>query len=54
MKQKLLKSTISVLEALKEDANMALNGTWDCTEPGFRAQIRAINGVLSELKAKLK
>lgn len=37
-----------ILLVLKEDANMALNGEWDCTteegiETGFNAQIELIN-----------
>jgi len=46
---------VACLETIKEDAQMALNGTWDCTteegrETGFGAQIVMIDKLLSELE----
>ena len=46
---------ISLLNTLKKDAEMALNGEWDCTtqegiETGFNAQITLIEDLLDKLK----
>jgi len=42
---------VSVLKTIREDAQMALNGDWDCTtregiETGFGAQLELIDNVL--------
>jgi hypothetical protein len=55
MNKELLNETILVLDSLEKDAEMALDGTWDCTtaegiETGFNAQITLINRVLPQLK----
>ena len=59
MTDALLNEVISLLEGLEEDAQMALDGRWDCTtkegiETGFEAQITLINRVLPQLKALKK
>lgn len=46
---------IHLLKGLKEDAEMAMSGEWDCTtsegiETGFGAQIDLIDKVLDKLK----
>jgi len=46
---------VELLNNLKTDAEMALNGDWDCTteegiETGFSAQISLIDNVLDKLK----
>ena len=38
-----------VLLTLREDATMALEGTWDCTTPGFEDQINLIDNLLDKL-----
>jgi len=48
---------VAVLETLKEDAEMALNGEWDCTteegiETGFEAQIIMIDNLLTKIKGE--
>lgn len=44
--EKVFEPLISTLNTLKEDAEMALNGEWDKTDSGFRAQITIIDMVL--------
>jgi hypothetical protein len=46
---------IHLLESIKTDAEMALDGRWDCTtmegkETGFEAQIYLINKLLDKMK----
>ena len=55
MSEELKKEVIKVLTILREDAEMALNGQWDCTtdegiETGFNAQIELIDNILDKLK----
>jgi hypothetical protein len=55
MTPEMLGNTIHLLEGLKEDAEMALDGRWDCTseegiKTGFSAQIELINELLTDLK----
>lgn len=59
IEKELIEKTIKTLTSLKIDAEMALDGSWDCTtqegiETGFTAQIRFIDEVLNELKQTLK
>jgi outer membrane translocation and assembly module TamA len=49
-----LEESINLLQGLKEDAKMALDGSWDCTtqegiNTGFGAQIILINNLLDKL-----
>jgi hypothetical protein len=58
MNYELLKETIFLLECLKQDADMALVGLWDCTtregiEDGFSAQVELIEEMLIKLKESL-
>jgi len=58
MNYEILKETIFLLECLKQDADMALAGTWDCTtregiEEGFSAQVESIEEMLIKLKKSL-
>lgn len=51
----LKKEIISVLIILKEDAQMALNGEWDCTteegiQTGFNAQLEIIDNLLNKIE----
>ena len=53
--QELKNEIIHVLLTLKTDAEMALNGEWDCTcsegiEDGFSSQIELIENLLNKLK----
>lgn len=46
---------IDLLKILREDAEMALDGRWDCTtregiETGFTAQIELIDSMLTKLE----
>lgn len=55
MTEEVKKQIIIVLETLREDAVMALDGSWDCTteegiETGFSAQIDLIDEALELLK----
>jgi hypothetical protein len=43
---KVIEPLISTLNTLREDAEMALNGEWDRTDGGFKAQIILIDDVL--------
>ena len=48
------KEIIDVLEGLRTDAEMALDGSWDCTseegiETGFNAQISLIDKLLLKI-----
>lgn len=55
MTLKLIEETISVLETLKEDAEMALDGRWDVVhdDGGFKAQINAIDELVNKLKKEM-
>ena len=55
MNNKLIKEMIALLEMLKKDAEMAIDGRWDCTttegiEEGFGSQIVMIDEMLTKLK----
>lgn len=55
MTNELKKEVVEVLTILREDAEMALCGQWDCTteegiETGFNAQIQLIDDMLDKLK----
>lgn len=55
MDDKLKKEVIKTLQSLKKDAQMAIDGEWDCTteegiETGFSAQIEQIDKILTKLK----
>ena len=55
MKDELREEVVKVLTILREDAEMALNGEWDCStdegkETGFGAQIQLIDNILDKLK----
>ena len=55
MKDSLKKEVIEILNCLKSDAKMALEGKWDCTtkegiETGFSAQVKLINELLEKLE----
>lgn len=55
MTDEVKKEVIKVLETLRSDAEMALDGRWDCTtregiEDGFEAQIYLIDKTLDLLK----
>jgi hypothetical protein len=55
MSKELKQEVIRVFTILKEDAEMALSGEWDCTtdegiETGFTAQIELIENILDKLK----
>lgn len=55
MKPETLDEVIKTLTILREDAEMALSGQWDCTtkegiEDGFNAQIILIDKTLDLLK----
>lgn len=54
-KQELIDEAIRIIYTLREDAEMALNGEWDCTtkegiETGFGAQLIQIDRALDLLK----
>jgi hypothetical protein len=55
MTLKLIEETISVLETLREDAEMALDGRWDVAhdDGGFKAQINAIDELVNKLKKEM-
>lgn len=55
MTEEVKKEVIITLKTLREDAEMALDGSWDCTteegiETGFSAQIILIDRTLDLLK----
>ena len=55
MTQKLIKEVIDQLEMIVEDAEMALDGRWDCStdegkETGFGAQIENIETLLTKIR----
>lgn len=55
MTNELKQEVVDVLTILREDAEMALNGEWDCItdegkETGFGAQIQLIDKILDKLK----
>lgn len=54
MKDAIKKEVKNLLKTLKKDAEMALNGEWDCTteegiQTGFSAQITLIDEILKKL-----
>jgi len=58
MNKELLRETIIVLKTLKEDAEMALSGDWDCTtkegvDDGFEAQLSLIEPLIDKLTKEL-
>lgn len=55
MTLKLIEEAISVLETLREDAEMALDGRWDVAhdDGGFKAQINAIDELVNKLKKEM-
>jgi hypothetical protein len=55
MTNELKEEVVRVLTILREDAEMALNGEWDCgtdegKETGFSAQIELIDNILDKMK----
>lgn len=49
----IIQPLIEILECLRKDAEMALDGSWDCTtqegiETGFTAQIKIIDEILNQ------
>lgn len=40
-----------VLTSLKIDAEMALDGSWDKSDAGFKVQIKMIDKILTKIKA---
>lgn len=54
MTKKLIKDIVRLLKAIREDAEMALDGSWDCTTEegmdGFQCQIDNINEMLTKIK----
>jgi len=55
IKNELIEETISVLETLREDAEMALDGRWDVAhdDGGFKAQIDVIDELVNKLKKEM-
>jgi len=55
IKNELIEETISVLETLREDAEMALDGRWDVAhdDGGFKAQIAVIDELVNKLKKEM-
>lgn len=45
-----IKELIEILEVLKEDAEMAINGDWDKSNEGFQDQIDLIDNTLKLVK----
>lgn len=54
MNKHLEKETIALLKMLKADAEMALEGEWDRSDEGFKAQIRNIDEMLFKIKNQQK
>ena len=55
MTNELKEEVVKVLTRLREDAEMALSGEWDCStdegkETGFSAQIQLIDNILDKMK----
>lgn len=55
MKDELREEVVKVLTILREDAEMALSGEWDCgtdegKKTGFTAQIELIDSILDKMK----
>ncbi len=55
MTNELKEEVVRVLTILREDAEMALSGEWDCStdegkETGFTAQIELIDSILDKMK----
>lgn len=55
MKDELKEEVVKLLYMLRQDAEMALSGEWDCNtnegkETGFTAQIELIDNMLDKLK----
>lgn len=46
----IMNEILSVLETLKEDAEMALEGTWDKSDDGFEAQITLIDKIILKIQ----
>jgi hypothetical protein len=58
IEKELIEESIHIFTILKKDAEMALDGSWDCTidegiETGFNAQIDLIDEILNKLKQTL-
>ena len=50
MTRKMVDDIIDVLNTVKEDAEMALDGRWDRTDDGFETQLNIVENCLSNVK----